>query len=645
MAAWGWHSYADALRPEELARSLRLTPYDTWGRKVLYPADDSGQSGLFYRIRQSAHKFHLGRLAFVLAGAKISPACVTGIRQTLSLWDGVLISNFSLRGYDVGVETLVHPNEDTLCVRVRSQLIARASLKLELRFPYGSHKKAAGEFESESVHSTELICAEGGFLRLHRKMDETEYDVDVIFKGCHPEISIWTNRTLFISSGADVIELCIRFMPCKTGVMCGGADAAGLFAEGRNGTYPSFDRAKAECSLWWNRWWRNGAAVSFEGSKDERAGELERRIVLSQYLFAIQERGVLPPAETGLSCNSWYGKFHLEMHYWHSAHFALWARPEELSASLEYYKLILGRAKEIAASQGYKGARWPKMCDPSGFNTPSSIAVLLIWQQAHPVLLAELCAASLAMLKGEDAAREFIARFEEVLTESAVFMLDFLHYDEERARYVLGPPYIPAQERHDPRLVLNAVYEVEYFRYGLRAVNRLLARLGKPPREEFEQAAALLAAPALHDGLYSAHENCPETFSKLPFYTDHPSMLAACGVLAPSEALDLGAVARTLDKVLEVWDKSTFYGWDFPMLALTAAALGRKEQALDLLLMESPKNTWLANGHNKMTGDDALPLYLPGNGGLLIAVAVLAKKGLFPEGFNVQAEGFSEYLW
>ena len=34
----------------------------------------------------------------------------------------------------------------------------------------------------------------------------------------------------------------------------------------------------------------------------------------------------MPPQETGLTCNSWYGKFHLEMHWWHSVHFALWNR-------------------------------------------------------------------------------------------------------------------------------------------------------------------------------------------------------------------------------------------------------------------------------------------------------------------------------
>ena len=45
--------------------------------------------------------------------------------------------------------------------------------------------------------------------------------------------------------------------------------------------------------------------------------------MLSLYLQRVHAAGVLPPAETGLLANSWRGKFHLEMHWWHAAHFAL----------------------------------------------------------------------------------------------------------------------------------------------------------------------------------------------------------------------------------------------------------------------------------------------------------------------------------
>jgi hypothetical protein len=52
----------------------------------------------------------------------------------------------------------------------------------------------------------------------------------------------------------------------------------------------------------------------------------------------------MPPQETGLVTNSWSGKSHLEMHWWHAAHFVLWGRPDLLECSLPWYKKILPRA-------------------------------------------------------------------------------------------------------------------------------------------------------------------------------------------------------------------------------------------------------------------------------------------------------------
>jgi hypothetical protein len=288
------------------------------------------------------------------------------------------------------------------------------------------------------------------------------------------------------------------------------------------------------------------------------------------------------------------------------------------------------------------------MCDPTAYNTPSSVAVLLIWQQPHPIMLAELCYRA-----APD--KTFLREYRDVIVETAEFMADFVHQDEAgRGGYVLGPPYIPAQERHDPRIVLNAPYELEYFRWGFRQADIWLTRLGEAPR--YESIADKLAPPPRKNGRYLAHEQCPDTFTRLPFYTDHPSMLAMYGIL-PGDKIDPAVMSATLDKVCEVWDMRTFYGWDFPMMAMTACRLGRLDDAINILLMDSPKNTYLPNGHNRQTGDHRLPLDLPGNGGLLSAAAMMAAgygdpagrgKGmagpLFPKGFTVKTEGLHAYI-
>ena len=70
------------------------------------------------------------------------------------------------------------------------------------------------------------------------------------------------------------------------------------------------------------------------------------------------------------------------------------------------------------------------------------------------------------------------------------------------------------------------------------------------------------------------------------------------------------------------WRWSETWGWDYPLAAMTAARLGRPAQAVDLLMMDTPRNRYGVNGHCFQF--DGLALYLPANGGLLAAVAMLA---------------------
>jgi hypothetical protein len=55
---------------------------------------------------------------------------------------------------------------------------------------------------------------------------------------------------------------------------------------------------------------------------------------------------------------------------------------------------------------------------------------------------------------------------------------------------------------------------------------------------------------------------------------------------------------------------------------MTAARLGEPALAVNVLLMDAPHNAYAAGGHCFQNGD--LPLYLPANGALLSAVAMMA---------------------
>ena len=102
---------------------------------------------------------------------------------------------------------------------------------------------------------------------------------------------------------------------------------------------------------------------------------------------------------------------------------------------------------------------------------------------------------------------------------------------------------------------------------------------------------------------------------------DHPAVLGAFGMLPGNPLVDTAVMRETFNFVWQNWQWEETWGWDFPLTAMTAVRLGRPEKAIDALFMPPQTNTYLVNGHNYQDG--RLRLYLPGNGGLLTAVAMM----------------------
>jgi hypothetical protein len=589
-AQWGWHSFPSP------PGKLKLETFDTHGREVGYatgrPA--KGQENLVAWLRENPHRLHLGRIGFIGFGLED----VHDVTQMLVLWLGQLMSRFRVKDVQYNVITVVHPERDVLRVMV----VAKGPIAIAIEFPYGSPDVTAADWKSPDKHRT---VEDAGQLR--RELDADQYWVRITAEDARVSRA---GAHRFEVRGVDHLNLEVEFSPKR---IAHRPLTRGEVLEGGGGH--------------WTDFWQSGAAVDFSGSRDTRADELERRVVLSQYLTAIQCAGTLPPQETGLTCNSWYGKYHLEMHWWHAAHFPMWGRAPLLERSLGWYNAILPSAREKAKQQGYAGARWPKMTAPDGRSSPSPVGELLIWQQPHPIAMAELCYAA-------HPDRATLDRYRDVVMESAEFMASFAYYEAARDRYVLGPPVIPAQENHPPRETWNPTFELEYWYDALGIAQQWRKRLGLAPNPKWEDVRAKISPLPVKDGVYLAHENCPQTFTERN--RDHPSMLAALGVL-PGAKVDREIMRATLKRVFRDWKWADTWGWDFPMVAMTAGALGEKDLVVQALFAESPKNTWLPNGHNWQR--PGLPLYLPGNGALLIAMARMG--GQFPEGWNVRAEGFA----
>jgi hypothetical protein len=404
--------------------------------------------------------------------------------------------------------------------------------------------------------------------------------------------------------------------------------------------------------------------VEFKGSKDPRAGELERRVVLSQYLTAVNSAGLYPPQEEGLFSNSWNGKFHLEMHVWHEAHFAAWGRADMLERSMPWYLAQLPEARARARSHGLRGAWWPKMVGPEGRESPSTVNPFIMWQQPHPIYLAE----ALYLDQGD---QKTLDAYKEMVFDTADLLASWARFDRKAKRYVLGPPIIPAQETHPPLTTFNPTFELQYWRFGLETAQTWRTRLGLRRNPKWDDVLSKLSPLPGKDGLYLAVESQSDLWerTRTPQCSkhaagdcpnrDHPSFVAALGLL-DGTGVDAAAMRRTLDAVVSDWDLRQTWGWDWPMLAMTAWRLGERDRAFDFLLTDAKNFQFGTSGMTPRLhiAEDAAPhaagiddasgyhrvaeAYFPSNGSLLLAIALMANNPGDPgDGrWVIHAEGF-----
>ena len=200
-------------------------------------------------------------------------------------------------------------------------------------------------------------------------------------------------------------------------------------------------------------------------------------------------------------------------------------------------------------------------------------------------------------------------------------MYSFPFYEKEKDRYILGKGLIPAQERYKPEETFNPSYELAYWQWALSTAQEWRKRLGMLPNKKWERVLGKLSSLPVKDDVYLAAESAPDCYTNPQYRTDHPSVLAAYGMLPGTMKVDKAIMHRTFDLIWNEWNWKETWGWDFPMTAMTAARLGSPEKAIEALFMNVQSNTYLVNGHNYQ--DERLRLYLPGNGGLLTAIAMM----------------------
>jgi hypothetical protein len=589
LSHWAWHS-------EPLPAGC--TPVDVpptgtveQGRILGNMKRASGNGALDGWMFRNPHPLNLARIRFVRPnGDAIRPDEVSGIERSHDLWTGLHTARFVLDGEAVTVETCVHPKLSAVAIRARSVLLGSDRLRIAVEFPYptaDASRDWIGDWSRPAAHSTRREAALGGLRAdLIREADGARYVASVAWsRGCMPRPAGDPHALPMATGPNGVLELVCAFAPERTARI------------------PSFAATASATARHWERFWRQGGAVDLSGSKDPRWMELERRIVLSQYEMAVNSAGSWPSSECGLTnLDPWHGQFHMEMVWWHLAHYGLWDRLHLSDEALGCYRTFLPTARKLAAQFGYRGAKWGKQVGPEGRTAPWEGSFVLHWQQPHPLFFAELE----YRLRPT---RKTLEKWRDIVQETAEYMADFPTRDAQGV-YHLRPVMAACEEptTYDP------VFELAYWRWGLDAAQRWRRRLGLPTEPRWDEVRRGLAPLPKRDGLYVLSPERTEVHGG-----SHPDALGVYGMLPPLEGVDAAAARATVEHMAATWD-CMGWGWDFPWMAMAAARCGRPDLAVEALLSPHPNNRYDERGIN--TGGPCP--YLPGNGGLLYAVAMMA---------------------
>ncbi len=613
MSNWCWHSYPNV---HNYNHNQVLKYFTVNGREVPY-YHDFGREKTTERalassyLRANPHRMNMALVGLKMLdkeGNRVDLEDILNPHQVLDLWKGEINSSFEIDGVPVTVNTVCHPEDDIIAFRVHSELIASGRLNAELRFPEADPGwKNISLWGEDKNHQSSIVQSADGITVLEHQQDTMDYVVRISQQSGSVVQSAAHSYEILPGENENELVVSISFAPSPEKLP-------------ENVENTEVEKASEES---WLGFWNEGGAVDFSACTDPRANELERRVVLSQYLTKVNCSGILPPQETGLTYNSWFGKFHLEMHWWHGVHFPLWQRGDVLEKQMGYYKTILKEAKELAAFQGYEGARWPKMLGPERITSPSSVGNYLIWQEPHYIYFAEL------LYKTSSNPDSLLKEYSDLVFETADFMASYAYYDAERDRYVLGPALIPAQETFSAQTTINPAFEVTYWYWALNTAIEWKKRTNQEVPENWLAVASKMSDLTVQDSLYLFTENGTDSYTNERYISDHPVVLGSLGVLPPTDKIDREIMLNTFNKVVSLWNWPHTWGWDYPMVAMTAAELGIPDKAMDFLMLDVQKNTYLPNGHNYQDG--RLTLYLPGNGGLLTAVARMCTKDQFPK--------------
>ncbi len=235
---------------------------------MLYDSADQTPAGEW--LRENPHRLSLARIGLELwraDGQRAEPGELLGIRQELDLWSGTLASRFELEGRAVRVWTWVHPELDLVAVRVEAPDIPPGRLAIRIAFPYAAplHTGDPADWSHPERHRTVVHARGAHSVAWRRELDADGYGAAAAWTGAELRREAEHSFLVVPAAGAPRFELAVAFSP-----------------QPQTAEPPAVDEVRRASERHWERFWLDGGVLDLSASRDARARELERRIVLSE---------------------------------------------------------------------------------------------------------------------------------------------------------------------------------------------------------------------------------------------------------------------------------------------------------------------------------------------------------------------------
>lgn len=256
----------------------------THDRLVKYDMPNQAEEDISNWLIENPQRLSVANIGLFFGGDNVTEEQLVAKSQDLDLWAGTVQSTFRYKGSEVSLQVWCHPTLPTVGIQIKSNLLNTRNLGVFFDFPYSDTNKFDAPYVgvwNDTSHNTVKLRSTASTASFQHKIDS---NTNEIMAKWNTEASIsgplpGSNKFVLNSSDSDTLQLVVAF------------DAT----TNSQHNLPSYDNIVAASKEWWSNYWVSGAFIDLSATENANATELQRRIILSQYLVAVNEASHNPP--------------------------------------------------------------------------------------------------------------------------------------------------------------------------------------------------------------------------------------------------------------------------------------------------------------------------------------------------------------